>query len=161
SAEPQQDRHPRREPRPRLRQRQAGGAGRGHHAHLAPAFLGSDTERAGDQGAVEITVRHDESDGQRASPPQPASSRDRAVAAAIALLSVSGRALASIRIFSAAAVVPPGLVTATRSAAASSGLAANRAPEPDTVWRASIRARSGGIPCSTAAFSINSASRNT
>ena len=83
------------------------------------------------------------------------------MAAAIAVLRDAGQALASISTDKAACVVPPGLVTATRKAAASSELAASSAPEPDTVCRASSRARSGAIPCSMAAFSISSASRNT
>ena len=46
-------------------------------------------------------------------------------------------------------------------ARARQALAASNAPDPDTVWRASRRARSAGIPCSMAACSISSASRNT
>ena len=83
--------------------------------------------------------------------PQPASSRDRAVAAATAAEIARGHASSAISTESARSVVPFGLVTARRSAAASSSLAASSAPEPDTVCRASRRARSAGMPCSIAA----------
>jgi hypothetical protein len=69
----------------------------------------------------------------RAPRPYPASSRDRAVAAAIARLIAAGQASGAISTFSAASVVPAGLVTARRSAAASSLLAASSAPDPATV----------------------------
>ncbi len=58
-------------------------------------------------------------------------------------------------------MVPFGLVTARRKSAVSSPLAAISAPAPLTVWRASRRARSGGMPSARAACSISSASRNT
>ena len=66
----------------------------------------------------------------------------------MALLTAAGQASDAISTANARSVVPPGLVTAMRRAAASSGLAASSAPEPDTVCRASSRARSGGMPCS-------------
>ena len=57
-------------------------------------------------------------------------------------LSAAGQASAAISTDSARSVVPPGLVTARRNSAASSALAASSAPDPDTVCRASSRARS-------------------
>ena len=73
----------------------------------------------------------------------------------------SGQADFSISTASARSVVPFGLVTFLRRMAASSVLAASSAPEPETVWRAISRARSAGMPCSMAAASSSSASRNT
>ena len=86
----------------------------------------------------------------------------RFAGSAVMLSIMAGRTLGGIRaLLGEAAVVPPGLVTLRRSTAASSALAASSAPDPATVSRASLRASSGGIPCSIAACSISSASRNT
>ncbi len=57
-------------------------------------------------------------------------SRERAVAAAMARLTEAGQASGAISTASARSVVPPGLVTARRMAAASSSLAASSAPDP-------------------------------
>ncbi len=82
-------------------------------------------------------------DGRIGTACQPANSRDRFVAASIARRIVAGQASVAISTANACSVVPPGLVTATRRAAASSSLAASSAPDPATVCRASRRARSG------------------
>ena len=67
-----------------------------------------------------------------------------------------GQAFSAINTASARSVVPPGLVTARRSAAASSVLAASNAPEPATVTRASCRAKAAGkLFIGFAAFYVN------
>ena len=75
-----------------------------------------------------------------------ARSFERRVAAAIArVISVASPSW-PIRTSSAAAVVPPGEVTFWRSVAASLSDCSSNAPEPRTVSRASLVARSAGRP---------------
>jgi hypothetical protein len=63
--------------------------------------------------------------------------------------------------FKAAAVVPPGLVTDSRSAAAPRPVSTRSRPAPSTVCSTSARAVTGSNPMSTAACIIASARRNT
>src|SRR3954469_14824030 len=93
--------------------------------------------------------------------PHPASSRERLVASITALVSTGSRPSSPIRTASAAAVVPPGDVTFCRSVAGSSDERCSNSPEPATVARASLLARSAGRPAAAPARARASASRNT
>src|SRR5471030_1270571 len=76
----------------------------------------------------------------------PASSLERREAAASALSNTGWMPSPAIRTFKASAVVPPGLVTLTRSCDAGSDDCRSNSPLPDTVARASCMAISGERP---------------
>src|SRR6185312_12590043 len=90
---------------------------------------------------------------------QPASSRERLVAAATARFRSCSKPSLPMRISSAAAVVPLGEVTFSRKLEGSRDERRSNSPEPAIVSRASFIASVAGKPAPTPAFASASASR--
>src|SRR5262249_39141253 len=100
-------------------------------------------------------------DGRLRRSRHPASSLDRRDAAASALSNTGWMPSPAISTLSASAVVPPGLVTLTRSCEAGSLDWRRSSPLPATVARASCIAISGVSPSFAPAAAIASTSRKT
>src|SRR5215470_7383 len=134
-------------------------------AHLGFGITNSVTNCQGNEqankGRREPIAPYRQCSSIRMDPAQPASSRERRVAASTARLMSCAMPSAAISTSSAAAVVPPGEVTFWRKVAGSSGERLSSSPEPETVARASLVARSGGRPADVPARAKASTSRNT